>query len=97
MEANNDLAKQAQQEMVDAVDGVQRALAAIDSAVDAAKAGWKGEAAGGFQTAAAEWNKKNDDLNRVLTAIEQQVGVGTAQFTAMDTSNNDDFGGLRLA
>ncbi|WP_216911463.1 WXG100 family type VII secretion target [Nocardia sp. NBC_01377] len=97
LKAEHAEAQRAQTAMADAVDAIQRTLAALDEAVDTAKAGWQGDASAAFQTAAAEWNAQNDDLNAVLSEIEGHVGRGTVQFQAIDQEGSDDFGGLRLA
>ncbi|MBF6247364.1 WXG100 family type VII secretion target, partial [Nocardia elegans] len=90
-------AEAAKNEMADAVDAIQRTLAAIDTAVDAARAGWKGEANTAFAQAVAEWDAETHRLNGVLREIEQQVGTGTVQLREMDAQGYEEFGGLRLA
>ncbi|MBH0777582.1 WXG100 family type VII secretion target [Nocardia bovistercoris] len=87
----------AQRDVQDAVDAIQRTLADIDTAVDAARRGWQGDANTAFSKAVAAWNQETNDLRIALGQIEEKVGAGHVQLTQLDAEEGENFGGLRLA
>lgn len=90
-------AESARGEVETAVDAIQKTLVDIDTAVDAARRGWQGDANTAFSKAVDAWNQETNDLRIALKAIEDQVGTGHVQLTQLDAEEGENFGGLRLA
>lgn len=83
--------------MSNAVDAIQRTLVDIDTAVDAARRGWQGDANTAFSKAVDAWNKETDELRQALSRLEEHVGTGHVTLTQLDAEEGENFGGLRLA
>jgi WXG100 family type VII secretion target len=80
--------------MGDAVDNIRATIVKIEDAVDAAKAGWHGDAHAAFVTASVAWHDEAERLKGVLDRITEQVGHGTHQLKAMDADHG--FAGLNI-
>ncbi|MEV6771297.1 WXG100 family type VII secretion target [Nocardia sp. NPDC051030] len=87
----HDVAVAAQGKMADVIASIKSTLSKVTDAVDAAKVGFQGEAAGAFQTAAANWDTEAARLNGLLSQFEQQVGQGTATFRSLESENESGF------
>ncbi|MFC9993675.1 WXG100 family type VII secretion target [Nocardia sp. NPDC127526] len=91
VKSEHDIATAAQGEMADVVATIKSILSKVTSAVDAAKAGFQGDAAAAFQGAANAWDGEANRLNGILNEFESQVGTGIATFKNLDSENESGF------
>lgn len=89
--SNHELAESAKNHMADVIATVRSTLSKASASVEAVKKGFEGEAGGAFQAAATAWHDEAGRLNTLLTAIEEQVGQGVAQFRSADSENAGGF------
>lgn len=89
--SEHEIAQKAQSHMADVVTTIKAILDKVTHAVDAAKAGWQGDASASFVTATASWDGEAKRLNDLLSEMEGKVGEGTAHFRNMDAENESGF------
>ncbi|QIS09006.1 WXG100 family type VII secretion target [Nocardia arthritidis] len=70
--------------MLDSVTNMKTILTRLQDAVDAARPGWKGQAAIAFNNAADNWDKKAEEMRQKLDRISEQVVNGSHQYGNMD-------------
>jgi WXG100 family type VII secretion target len=91
------VASSAQNDMADAVAAIRAKINAVTDAVDAAKAGWQGDAFAACNAAANGWDEEASALNRVLDELQQEVGTGRQHYTGMEGDNTQLFTSLGAA
>ncbi|MFI9506349.1 WXG100 family type VII secretion target [Nocardia sp. NPDC052566] len=86
---NEALVTTAKNDMGLAVDHIRATIQRIETAVDAARPGWRGDAFAAFNTTANNWHNEAERLKKVLDEITLQVGHGTKQFQDMESENEN--------
>jgi WXG100 family type VII secretion target len=69
------------------IAAIRAEISKIDTAAEAAKAGWKGDANGSFISATNEWHDVASKLESDLDALTQAVNAGAQKLLSMDQSN----------
>jgi WXG100 family type VII secretion target len=83
-----DLVKKATGEMYQAIENLRLSVKAVDSAGDAARAGWKGSANAAFVTTSRDWSDESERLNKKLDDLTKATEDATQSILNMD---EDDF------
>lgn len=91
IKSNHDQAESAKNHMADVIATVRATIQKTTTSVDSARGGFQGVAAAAFNQAADAWHEEAGRLNAKLTAIEDQVGTGVAQFRSTDAENEAGF------
>ncbi|GGL23784.1 WXG100 family type VII secretion target [Nocardia jinanensis] len=79
-----ELVKKATGEMYQAIENLRLSVKAVDSASDAARAGWKGDANASFVTTSQAWSDESDKLNQKLDELTKATEDATQTILGMD-------------
>ncbi|MGW5386494.1 WXG100 family type VII secretion target [Nocardia sp. NPDC003963] len=76
--------KNATGEMYQAIENLRLSVRAVDSASDAARAGWKGDANASFVTTSQAWSDESDRINHKLDELTRATEDATQSILSMD-------------
>ncbi|WP_405133476.1 WXG100 family type VII secretion target [Nocardia sp. NBC_01388] len=87
-------AKQAADDMVDAVNAIHVTINKVTEAIGHSKGGWGGDAADACGVAASSWEDESHRLKSILNDITTEVGEGNRGYQSMEADNKDFFTNL---